>query len=58
MINMLREWRTRRISKKNIKLLKQGWLYFFDGVAQIDVRCNVGVFEHILDQGCRYLLWA
>ncbi len=55
---MLREWRTRRISKKNIKLLKQGWLYFFDGVAQIDVRCNVGVFEHILDQGCRYLLWA
>jgi hypothetical protein len=27
-------------------------------VGSIDAWCNVGISKHILDQGCKYLLWA
>jgi hypothetical protein len=37
---------------------KVGLVILFLMVLNIDARCNVGVFEHICDQGRIYLIWA
>ncbi len=41
-------------------IAEEKWAYSIvsNGVGSIDAWCNVGISKHILDQGCKYLLWA
>jgi hypothetical protein len=32
--------------------------FVFDGLVSIDAQCHVGIFEHIFDQGHRYIFFG
>ncbi len=44
--------------KKTLSFQSKACAFISNGVGSINVQCNVGIFEHIFYQGCRYLLWA
>ncbi len=65
-INKTKLWQTYRAHGelegyyygRKLGFWSRAYAFVSDGVGNANVGCNVGIHEHILDQGGRYLLWA
>ncbi len=44
--------------ERKLGFWRRAYAFVSDGVGNANARCNVGIHEHILDQGGRCLLWA